>query len=357
MLNLSFDVKEFLKKASMAHGVSGFEAMNIATVVEETMSGLVDDVRRDVMGNIIGFRKGEGEEPHPRVMLAGHMDEVGLMVTKIEERGFLRFIGMGVDPRVLPGHEVIVYGKRPLVGVIGQEPPHLTPQDQTMKAKKIEDLFIDVGMPEEEVRDLVRVGDPVTYRRQVTELAGDCLSGKSMDDRAGVAVILVCLDELRKYKVNADVFAVATVQEEMGMKGARVSAYGIEPDIGIAIDVCHGETPGVPEYRTAPLGKGPAVAQGGNIHPKIHDALKKAAREIGIGVQSEIAPGATGTDAAAIQISREGVAAGLVSVPLRYMHTSVETLSIGDVEKAGRLLAKFIASCDASFVKELRIWN
>ena len=192
--------------------------------------------------------------------------------------------------------------------------------------------------------------------RQVTDFMGDVLS-KSMDDRAGVAVILVALDNLTKYKVQADVYAVATTQEEIGLKGAITSAYGIRPHIGIAIDVCHAETPGVPEWRTSAMGKGPAVAMGANIHPKVYAGLEKAAKELGIAIQPEPAPAATGTDAWGIQISAEGVATGLVSIPLRYMHTSVETLSVGDVEKAGRLLAAFIASVDGRFVKELTSWN
>jgi len=352
------DVKEFLKKSSMAHGVTGYEFANVASLVEEAMLGLVDEIRHDALGNVIGLKKGEGSEPRPRIMLAGHMDEVGLIVTKIEERGFLRFSMMGgVDPRILPGHEVIVYGKRHLSGIVGVKPPHLTSPEEARKAQRMEDLFIDVGLPEEEVRKLVKVGDVITFKRQVTELMGDVISGKSFDDRAGVAVILAALEELRKYKVTADVYAVATTQEEVGLRGAAVSSYGIAPDIGIAIDVCHGETPGVPEWRTSSLGKGPAIAQGGNIHPKIHAALERAGKELGISVQVEVAPAATGTDAWAIQMTREGVATGLISIPLRYMHTSVETLSFGDVDKAGRLLARFIASVDSSFVKELRKWS
>lgn len=356
--DLSFCAKEFLKKASMAHGVSGYEFMNAKAVVEEAMKGLVDEIRSDTFGNVIGYRKGEGEGERPEIMLAGHMDEIGLMVTKIEERGFLQFTQVGgVDPRILPGHEVIVYGKRPLTGLIGVKPPHLTPPEEANKAVKMWDLAIDLGLPEEEVRNLVSVGDIVTFKRQVTELMGDVLSGKSMDDRAGVAVILVALDNLAKYKVQADVYAIATTQEEVGLKGAITSAYGIRPDIGIAIDVCHAETPGVPEWRTAAMGKGPAVAKGANIHPKVYEGLEKAAKELGISIQPEPAPAATGTDAWGIQITAEGVATGLISIPLRYMHTSVETLSVGDVEKAGRLLAAFIASVDSRFVKELTVWN
>ncbi len=341
----------------MAHGVSGYEFLNARDVMEESLRGLVDEIRHDVLGNVIGFKKGEGDAVRPKIMLAGHMDEVGLMVKKIEERGFLRFTGLGVDPRVLPGHEVIVYGRKPLVGLIGVKPPHLIPPENAMKAQKMEELFIDVGLPEAEVRDLVTVGDTVTYKRQVSELMGDVLSGKSMDDRAGVGVILVCMEELKKYKVEADVYPVATTQEEAGFQGAIVGTYGIKPDIGIAIDVCHAETPGVPEWKTTQMGKGPAICMGGNIHPKIYEALVKAAGELGIAFQPEVAPGPTGTDAWAMQVTGSGVATGLVSIPLRYMHTSVETLSIGDVEKSGRVLAKFIASCDRAFVKELSTWN
>jgi len=307
---------------------------------------------------VIGVRKGEGPEPRPKIMLAGHMDEIGLMVTKIEENGFLRFTRIGgVDPRVLPGHEVVVYGKRPLTGLIGVKPPHLTSPEDANKAQKMEDLSIDLGMPEEEVRKLVKPGDVVTFKREVTELMGDLLAGKSMDDRAGVAVILVALDELNKYRCEADVYAVATSQEETGFGGGVATTYGLGPDIGIAIDVCHAETPGVPEWRTTSLGKGPALAMGANIHPKIYAALDKAAKDLGIAAQLEPAPIATGTDAWPMQMSRAGVATGLISIPLRYMHTSVETLSLGDVEKAGKLLARFIASVDALFVKELTSWS
>lgn len=340
----------------MAHGVSGFEHQSAAGVMEEFMAPLVDEIQHDVLGNVIGVKRGDGPEPRPKVMLAGHMDEVGLLITKIEEGGFLRFITSGVDPRVLPGHEVTVHGKRSLTGLIGIMPPHISTQDPG-KAYKPEDLLIDTGLLEDEVRELVRVGDVATYKRQVTELMGGLMSGKSLDDRAGVGVILVCLEELRKYTVGADVYGVATSQEESGTGGAGRAAHSIEPDIGIAIDVCQGDTPGVPEYRTTFVGRGPTITLGATIHPGINDALRKAAGEIGVNLQHKTAPSGTGTDAESIFRSRSGVPTGLISIPQRYMHTSVEVLSVKDVEDAGRVLAKFIASCDWEFVQSLKTWE
>ncbi|MBE3519509.1 MAG: M42 family metallopeptidase [Firmicutes bacterium] len=351
------DVKAFLKKVSEAPGVSGFEYRTVAPIIQEFMAPLVDEIRTDALGNLIGFKRGEAGRRNPKVMLAGHMDEVGLIVTKIDDRGFLRFTDMGgVDPRILPGHEVVVHGKMPLRGIVGVKPPHVMTADEMSKTYKMEDLFIDVGLPAEKVRELVSVGDLVTYHRQFTELMGDLVAGKSFDDRAGVAVILVALEELRKYRYTADVYAVATTQEEAGLRGATVSSYGIFPDVAIAIDVCQGDTPGVPEWRTQSVGKGPALCVGGNIHPKVYEGLTKAAADLGISVQQEVAPGPTGTDAWAMQMAREGVATGLISIPLRYMHTSVETLSVGDIEKAGKILARFIASVDAGFVEGLTKW-
>lgn len=352
------DAKSFLKKASEAHGASGNEYMRVSPIVREAMEGLVDKTIGDALGNVIGVKYGEGPKPRPSVMLAGHMDEVGLMVTKIEEGGFLRLTGIGgVDPRILPGHEVVVHGKRSMSGIVGMKPPHLLSKEERTKAQKMEDLFVDIGMGEEEVKKKVAVGDYVTFKRDVSDLLGDVMCGKSFDDRAGVAVILICMEELKNYRVSADVYGVATTQEELGYRGAIVSAFGISPDVGIAIDVTHAETPGVPDWQIQPMGKGPVLAKGPNIHPKVHSVLKKAAKEIGISVQPDGAPGQTGTDAWGMQTAGPGVATALISIPLRYMHTSVETLSLDDVEKAGKLLARFIAYVDADFVKELRVWS
>ena len=353
---MKLETKDFLKALSEASGVSGYEGP-VGTMVAEAFRPLVDEVRFDRLGNCIGLRRGEttrGGQP-VKVMLAGHMDEIGLIVTKIEDRGFLRFTDVGgVDPRTLPAQEVVVHGRKDLPGVIGVKPPHLVTLDEAAKALRKDDLYIDIGLTDPEAREVVNIGDLITLRRDFTELRNGLVAGKAFDDRAGVAVIYETLLQLTRMRHTADVYAVATVQEETGLRGAVTSAYGIVPDIGVAIDVSFGDQPGVPEHQTAALDKGPGVTVGGNIHPKIHEALTRLAAEAAIPLQIEASPGATGTDAWAIQVSRAGVPTGLIGIPLRSMHTTVETLAMGDIKKAGRLLALFIASVDRAFVEGLR---
>ncbi len=349
-------VKELLKNLSESAGVAGFEH-GLHSSLRAAWEPLVHEMSTDVLGNFVAKRRGVGEEPRPSVMLAAHMDEVGMMVTKIDERGYIRFTQVGgIDPRILPGMEVTVHGRRQLAGIIGTKPPHLLSAGEEDKAPKMEELFIDVGLAQERLVDVVEIGDVITFQRDVTELANDFLAGKSFDDRAGVAVIHSCLQWLEKLCITADVYAVATVQEEIGLKGATVSTYGLEPDIGIAIDVCHGDGPGQPEDLVSELGKGPVITMGPNIAPRVYELLEQAAKDAGIEVQVDVAPAQTGTDAWAMQISRHGVPTGLVSVPLRYMHTSVETLHLDDVEKAGKLLAFFIAAVNRGFVEGL-VWS
>ncbi|NLZ92637.1 MAG: M42 family metallopeptidase [Firmicutes bacterium] len=346
------NVKEFLREICEAPGVSGYE-QPVAQLIKEYMSSYADETRQDRLGNLIFLKKGSGED-RPRILLAAHMDEIGFMITKIEKNGFLRFSAVGgIDPRTIIGQEIILYGKEILPGVIGAKPPHIINEEERGKAYEMEDLFIDLALPEERVRKLVSVGDIAIIRREVLDLAGSSLSGKAMDDRAGVAVLLVCLKELQKLHHRADVYAVATVQEEVGVRGATTATYGIVPDLGIAVDVTHGEMPGVPEHETCRLSKGPAITIGPNIHPRMGEELINIAKEYGIPYQIETAAGPTGTDARAIQVTRGGIPAGLVSIPLRYMHTSVELLDMEDVKLSGRLLAYFISTVDRAFVEGL----
>ena len=346
------DTKEFLKQMVEGTGVSGYETP-VAALISKTFAEVADEVRTDVLGNVIAHKKGEGSDPI-RVMVASHMDEIGMMVTKIDERGFLKFTQIGgIDQRTLVSQEVRVHGKKDLLGIIGMKPPHLLTPDERNSAIKMQDMVIDLGLPVEEVKSCVSIGDMVTINRNFIQLAGDFAAAKAMDDRAAVAVMYECMKELAKLRHSADFYAVSTTQEEVGTRGAMVSTYHVEPHIGIAIDVCHGEMPGIPEQDAAPMGKGPNLAFGANIHPKVYERLVDVAKENNISYTIDPVPAGTGTDAWAMQVTRAGIPTGLISIPLRYMHTSVETLSMADVKASGKLLALFIASIDSKFVEGL----
>ena len=345
-------IAPLLKKLSEARGVSGYEA-EVRGIVTEEFGRYADEVQTDKLGNVIALKKGEGEEPRHRIMLAGHMDEIGLIVTKLEGR-FVHFTSVGgFDVRTLLGQEVTVHGRKELPGIIGSRPPHVLPQEEREKTIPLDKLLIDVGMGEDELERLVRVGDLATLRREFTQLQGDMVAGKAFDDRAAVASILVCLEGLASVRHAWDVYAVATVQEEVGLRGAITSAYGLAPDVGIAIDVGFGRQPGVSEAESVPIGKGPAIGFGPNIHPKLHQTLVEVAKELEIPYQVDPIPGRSGTDAWAIQVTREGIPTALLSIPVRYMHTSVETLSLKDVERTGRLMAGFIGRLGEEFMEKL----
>ena len=347
-------IKEFLKKLSEASGVSGYEA-SVRELVREEFSQYADEIQVDTLGSLIALKRGEAKKDLPRrsIMLAGHMDEIGLLVTKLE-KGFLRFTTVGgFDLRVLLAQEVVVHGRRDLPGIIATRPPHVLTREDREQVVPLDKLFIDVGLPEDELSQWVRVGDVITIRRQFTELAGDLVSGKAFDDRAAVACIAHCLQHLTTLKHAWDVYAVATVQEEVGLKGALTSTFGIAPDIGIAIDVGHGNMLGVSEMDTVKVGGGPAIGFGPNIHPLMYSRLVETAKSYEIAHQTDPIPGRSGTDAWAMQVTREGIPTALISIPQRYMHTSVETLSLKDLERIGRLLALFIANLEDAFAEEL----
>jgi endoglucanase len=346
------DLISFLKTLSEASGISGYEA-GVAGVVREQFVGLVDEVRADAMGNLLALKRGSGPEPRRRIMLAGHMDEIGLMVTLVEG-AFLRFTEVGgFDVRTLPGQEVTVHGRRALPGIIGTRPPHVLAAGDASRPTAMEDLFIDVGLGADELSALVRVGDPVTLRATCTELRNGRLVGKAFDDRAALGAIAVCLDLLRQMSHAWDVYAVATVQEEVGLRGAFTSTYGIIPDIGIAIDVGFARQPGFDGPEAIDLDKGPALAIGPNIHPALGRELRAVADFYEIPVQAVSAPGGTGTDANAIQITREGIPTALLGVPERSMHTPAETICVRDVQRTGRLLALFIVGLGGDFMDRL----
>ena len=337
-----------LRELSQTPGLAGHEKP-IRDLVRRLWSPLVDELREDGLGSLIGLKRGKGPDPRPRLMVAVHMDEIGLRVTGIE-KGFLRITRVGgADRRVLPGTAVVVHSKKDLPGIVGMRPPHVVPREQRKKPVPWEELFVDVGLPEEEVRKLVQVGDPISFDRELVELKNGMVAGKALDNRASVAALTLALEELGRTQHAWDVVAVATVQEEVGLYGAATSAYSVEPDLAVAVDVTFGRQQGVPADESFPLGEGPTISVGPNFHPQVVERLKAAADTHEIPYHIEPTPGRSGTDAWAIQVAREGVPTGLISIPVRYMHQPVETLAVKDVERAARLLAAFAARLEPDF--------
>ena len=350
------ETASLVRELTEARGPSGYEA-EVRGIVRARFGAFADEVRADAVGNLIALRRGDArgaaEGRRRSVMLAGHMDEIALMVTQ-REKGFLRVTEIGgFDARALLGQPVTVHGKRELPGLVVSVPPHFTAPAEREKPVPLEKLFVDVGLPAGDVDDLVRVGDVVTLRARFTELAGGYAFCKSMDDRAAVAVIALCLEELSRRRHAWDVYAVATVQEEATMAGAAVGAYGIEPTVAVAIDVTFGVQTGVSGPETVKMDGGPAISRGPNFHPKVFERLVAAAKSLELPYQVDPIPGASGTDAWAMQVSRSGVPCGLVSIPLRSMHTPVETVCLRDIERAAKLIAEFISRLDDGFADEL----
>ena len=347
---------ELLRELSHAAGVSGYET-GASAIARRAFEPYADALSTDALGNTIALKRGDrpADAPPRGIMLAAHTDEVGLMVKGYEE-GFLRFATVGgVDLRTIVGQEVVVHGTRPLPGIVASRPPHLLSEEERQKAVPLDELFIDVGLPAESLREAVQVGDLITMRRELLELAEGYVTGKAFDDRTGVVSLALCLESLATWRHSWDVYAVATTQEEVGLRGATVSAYGVAPDVAIAVDVGFGAQQGVDERDTVAMAGGPSIAKGPNIHPLMFERLVETAKTHEVTYQIEYAAGPTGTDAWAIQVARDGIPTALLSLPLRYMHTSVETISVRDIERTGRLMALFIAGLDEAFATQMGI--
>jgi len=349
---MSVELQDFLKRMISAPGLSGHEAP-IRDLILETWTPLADEVSVSRVGSLHGLRRGTAPEPRPSILLAAHMDAIGFMVAGVVD-GFIRFTNIGgIDPRVLPGQPVTVYGREPLHGVIVQPPPRLLPPQAQSGTVQMEYLWIDVGLTPEETARQVRAGDVVAYAQEPLDTAGDTLCGHSLDNRASVAVVTHCLELLQQRPHAWDVWAVATVQEEVSMAGALTSAFQIRPSLGVAIDVTFGASPGTPSHLSHPLGKGVVLGWGPNVHPGLFEAFKKTADSQEIPYTVEVSPRHSGTDAYALQVVTEGIPTMVLSVPLRYMHTPVEMVALKDIRRAGRLLAAFIAGLSTDFMDSL----
>ncbi len=334
---------DLLKKLSNAHGVSGSEG-SVHAVIRKELKGCVDEIYEDTMGNLIAIKKGNKF----KVMIAAHMDEIGLMVKYIDEKGFIRFVALGgwYAP-TLYNQRVVLHGtKGPCYGVIGGKPPHMMDEEERKKGVKTDDMFIDAGAcNREEVENLgITVGTPVTIDREFVKIANDRVTGKAFDNRAGVAVLIRTLQQVNSPFTICGVF---TVQEEVGLKGARTSAYALDPDIAIATDVTiPGDHPGI-EMKDAAveMGKGPVITildssgRGLIAHKSVVNWLKDVAAKHRIPVQLEVGTGGT-TDATAIHLTKGGIPSTTISVPSRYIHSPVEVLDLKDIDAAVELLTE-----------------
>jgi endoglucanase len=343
------EMKRFFQDLVEAPSPSGFE-QPAQEVYRNFVNEYADEVKTDVHGNVIALKKGTG---NLRFMVVGHADEIGLMVNYIDDNGFIRFLPIGgIDIGLLPGSRVDIYGKDNKLyrGVIGRKPIHLLKPEERSKAAKLEDLWIDFGAKnKEDAMSKVSIGDQITFSKGMEMLSDDIVTTKSTDNKAGVYIVAAILKELANEEITANIYSVSAVQEEVGLRGSRTSAFGIDPHVGIAIDVTHAtDYPGMNKalHGDICLGKGPAVSVGANINPKVFELLKKAAENAKIDIQIEAAPRATGTDANSIQVNRGGVAAGLISIPNRYMHTPNEVISLSDVDSSVKLLVEFIRLID-----------
>lgn len=334
----------FLEELMSVPSPSGFEQPG-QKVIRKHLAGIADEIRTDVHGNTIAVLNPGAQT---RVMLAGHVDEIGLMITHVTEKGFIHFAAIGgVDVALVPGSRVHVHGRKgDILGVIGKKPIHHMDEEDRKRVPKIRDLWIDIGAKDrKEVEKYCAIGDPVTWTYGFERLLNDRVVARGFDDRIGAFVVAETLRTLAGRKPPVAVYAVSTVQEEVGLRGARTSAFGIDPQAGIAVDV--GFATDFPDadqktYGEVYIGKGPILSRGGNINPVLGRLIESTADKKDIPYQVVGEPRATGTDANAIQLNRAGVAAALVSIPNRYMHTPVEVVSLDDVSNAVKILAETI---------------
>ena len=337
-------MRQALERLCTCTAPSGFEAP-AADVAAELLRPLVDEVSIDRMGNVLGVRRSKTPNA-PKLLLDAHLDEIGLIVTGVED-GFLRFRSIGgVDPRMLPGRELVVLTDPPLRGLVA-----CPAGGDENKSVPLNELYVDVGLSQEEAERAVPVGTPMVYRAGCFPLGEDQMCGKSMDDRACFVTLLRAAELLHDKELDVELHIMGSTREEVSGAGAVVGTWAVAPDFCVAVDVTHGKTPDGPADKTFALGGGPAIGVGPNMTRWMTERMIAKAREHGIPYQLEIMSGHTGTNGWEMQISREGVATSVLSLPLKYMHTPVETLSLADMEGVAQLLAAFVENLGKEAVR------
>ena len=334
------DYETVLGRLCALAGPSGFEG-TVAREAARLLEPLVDRVQVDRMGSVVGLRRC-GKENAPKLLLDAHLDEIGFLVTGHEE-GFLRIAPLGgVDPRMLPDRELTILTDPPRLGVVACMPPHIQTREEMDKSQPMRELAVDVGLTQEEAQRLIHVGTPAVYRTGCAPLGEDLLCGKALDDRACFAILLDALERLQGEELDVDLYVLGSTQEETHSTGAITAAFGVMPHLCVAVDVTHGDSTDASKDKTFPLGGGPVIGVGPNCTRWMSKRLEEKAGELEMDCQIEVMAGHNGTNGWDLQISREGVATAVLSLPLRYMHTPVETASRADMTACARLLAAFI---------------
>ncbi len=333
------ETEQVLEQLCAIGAPSGFERPAVEAA-RELLEPLVDEVWVDRLGNVVGVRRC-GKPGAKKLLLDAHLDEVGLTVTGIEN-GFLRFAAMGVDIRMLPDREVTVLTDPPVLGVVACLPPHVLSAEEREQAPKVEELFIDVGLGQEEAERRVPLGTPVVYRSNFVRLGERQVCGKAMDDRACFAALVRTMELLRGKELDVDLYVLGSTREEVGGMGAKVAAQALAPDFCVAVDVTFGRTPDTPKDEAYVMGGGPTVGIGPNCARWMARRLLETAERENVAVQKEVIEGNSGTNGWPMQIANEGIATAVVSIPLKYMHTPVEVVERGDIEGCARLLAAFV---------------
>ena len=337
-------MRQALERLCTCTAPSGFEAP-AADVAAELLRPLVDEVSIDRMGNVLGVRRSKTPGA-PKLLLDAHLDEIGLIVTGVED-GFLRFRSIGgVDPRMLPGRELVVLTDPPLRGLVA-----CPAEGDEDKSVPLNELYVDVGLSQKEAERAIPVGTPMVYRAGCFPLGEEQMCGKSMDDRACFVTLLRAAELLRDRELDVELHIMGSTREEVSGAGAVVGTWAVAPDFCVAVDVTHGKTPDGPADKTFDLGGGPAIGVGPNMTRWMTERMIAKAREHSIPYQLEIMSGHTGTNGWEMQISREGVATSVLSLPLKYMHTPVETLSLADMEGVAQLLAAFVENLGKEAVR------
>ena len=347
---LCMDYLKFLSEVTTVPGTSGYETP-VAEVFARAFAPYCDEVEIDQNQSVIALKRGSGKGP--KIMLCAHIDEVGLMTMDVEKDGSVRFISLGVAEQTLPAQEVnILCEGGPVYGVIGAVPPHLTGEDDRSSVTPVEELFIDTGLPYEEVVRRVKPGTPVQLVGRTMALENHYIVSKTMDDRACVAILLDCAQQISRRAHDADIYYVLSACEERGSLGADKAAEKIRPDMAFILDVTHGTMPDCRPGRTFPLDVTP-VSCGPNTHRKLAGLIKENASRLHMKTMDEVARGTTWTDAWEVQVAAEGVPCVVVSLPLKYMHTTVEVGSMATMADQARLLCETVCTMDARWEETL----